>query len=214
LAFNRASEHLGRKPVEIKHTDHHYTMMFTFRGTNKDVERKIAAADKVVEKCGGVRFGESVTAKFFWERRFSGLPLHFWKSGRIAQGAVTVPLRMPKIRKAAYDLAEKFGMRREDFWFGCNPVHPNYVLMRFLYAFDEKDPVDKRQAQAFNRELQKVFNDLGAPTYRIGTGFNPYLKTESIPDYYRFLRIIKRALDPNNIMHPGSILLDLKDDDI
>ena len=112
--------------------------------------------------------------------------------------------------KTALQLRDEYGLRKEDFWFGCIAVHPQGVMMRFLYAFDENDPEDVALVRRFSKELQGQLNLAGGPSYRMGTGYYPQVK-DTLPEYYHFLRKIKKALDPNNIMHPGVIGLGLDD---
>jgi FAD/FMN-containing dehydrogenase len=48
--------------------------------------------------------------------------------------------------------------------------------------------------------------------YRIGKE-NPSLIRRFKPEYYEFLKAIKKALDPNNIMNPGVIGLGITDEE-
>jgi hypothetical protein len=86
-----------------------------------------AKAIEIVEKHGGVNLPKQETAKVFWQNRFPGMALHFWKSGRMTQGIIATALRMPALVEMAFALCKKYNLREEDFWFGINAMHPGVI---------------------------------------------------------------------------------------
>ena len=70
---------------------------------------------------------------------------------------------------------------------------------------DFSDPVKRKKAQDLYCEIVESYMDTGvAALYRIGKE-SQFLTKRFKPEYISFMKAIKKALDPNNIMNPGQL---------
>jgi len=77
-------------------------------------------------------------------------------------------------------------------------------------TFDFSDPEKLKRAQELYNEIWEYNLDTGAVApYRIGKESQSLMKRLK-PEYISFMKTIKRALDPNNIMNPGVLGLGLE----
>jgi len=77
---------------------------------------------------------------------------------------------------------------------------------------DFSDPGKLKKAQELYRAIVESYMDTGvAALYRIGKE-SQYLMKRFKPEYISFMKTIKKALDPNNIMNPGVLGLGLEEE--
>ena len=77
---------------------------------------------------------------------------------------------------------------------------------------DFSDPGKLKKAQELYRAIVDSYMDTGvAALYRIGKE-SQYLMKRFKPEYISFMKTIKKALDPNNIMNPGVLGLGLEEE--
>jgi FAD/FMN-containing dehydrogenase len=69
-----------------------------------------------------------------------------------------------------------------------------------------------QRAKEFYTDIWELYMERQVAPYRIGKE-NPSLIRRFKPEYYAFLKAIKQALDPNNIMNPGIIGLGVSEDE-
>ena len=69
-----------------------------------------------------------------------------------------------------------------------------------------------RRAKELYTHMWEMYMENRVAPYRIGKE-NPSLIRRFKPEYYEFLKAIKKALDPNNIMNPGVIGLGITDEE-
>lgn len=73
------------------------------------------------------------------------------------------------------------------------------------------DPEKRKKAQDLYCEIVEAYMDTGvAALYRIGKE-SQFLTKRFKPEYISFMKAIKKALDPNNIMNPGALGLGLEE---
>jgi FAD/FMN-containing dehydrogenase len=78
---------------------------------------------------------------------------------------------------------------------------------------DFTDPEKLKQAQDMYSEIVESYMDTGyAALYRIGKE-SRFLTKRFKPEYISFMKTIKKALDPNNIMNPGVLGLGLEEEE-
>jgi FAD/FMN-containing dehydrogenase len=79
----------------------------------------------------------------------------------------------------------------------------------FCYGFtaDRSDPEIRAKAYEALQELQKMAIEHGAAFYDLGRLPAAAYLWEKAESAYALLKAIKKALDPNNIMNPGSLML-------
>ncbi|MEA2101790.1 MAG: FAD-linked oxidase C-terminal domain-containing protein, partial [Thermodesulfobacteriota bacterium] len=76
----------------------------------------------------------------------------------------------------------------------------------------KKAAFNLKRAKEFYSDIWEMYLDNSVAPYRIGKE-NPSLIRRLKPEYFTFLKVIKKALDPNNIMNPGVIGLGVDDDE-
>jgi FAD/FMN-containing dehydrogenase len=69
-----------------------------------------------------------------------------------------------------------------------------------------------KRAKELYADMWEMYMDNHVAPYRVGKE-NPSLLRRLKPEYYTFLKAIKAALDPNNIMNPGVIGLGVSDEE-
>jgi len=76
---------------------------------------------------------------------------------------------------------------------------------------DFSDPEKLKKAQELYEEIMEYYLDSGAVAlYRVGKESQSLMKRFK-PEYISFMKAIKKALDPNNIMNPGVLGLGLEE---
>ncbi len=78
---------------------------------------------------------------------------------------------------------------------------------------NDDGPDNVQMAKELYREMWEGYLDNHVAPYRIGKE-QPGLYKRFKPEYWNFLKTIKAALDPNNIMNPGVVGLGLPDEEI
>jgi 4-cresol dehydrogenase (hydroxylating) len=76
------------------------------------------------------------------------------------------------------------------------------VFVTTLIAFDRGQEAESRQAAECHRELSAELMEAGFPPYRQGVGGMDLLDPDG-DSYWRVVRSIKEALDPNAVLAPG-----------
>ena len=160
-------------------------------------------SDIIVEKYGGAKYPEvrfedpNPPEKFYFG---SG----FVTGGRLVAAFSFPPFEMTKISEIINRLRKKYGFESRSHAAGVNirPVFPIDGFMRTHLYIDEKDPEEWERGQKYMAELFTECIKAGAVPYRLGTMVPPHLMNTA-PEFFNLLKLIKKALDPNEIMHPG-----------
>ncbi|KPV65051.1 MAG: glycolate oxidase subunit GlcD [Candidatus Bathyarchaeota archaeon BA1] len=86
--------------------------------------------------------------------------------------------------------------------------HGRQALVMPIVLFDPKSPEDIKEVEALDREMTEEFLAMGGIPYRPNAEVHaPMAMSQSI-GYYGLLKQLKRAIDPNGIMHPGRLALE------
>jgi glycolate oxidase len=73
---------------------------------------------------------------------------------------------------------------------------------------------DTLKAEGAIRDVFKAALELGGTMsgeHGVGIAKAPYIPLEITPEAARYMKAIKQALDPNNILNPGKIFFDNED---
>lgn len=119
---------------------------------------------------------------------------------------VTVPMsQIAVFLTRSQELARKHGLKVFNFGHvGDGNFHTN-----ILYLQSEPEQVARLEPILY--DIHKLACDLGGTLsgeHGIGMTKAPYMPLEHDPAALRVMRLLKRSLDPNNILNPGKMLLD------
>ncbi len=120
------------------------------------------------------------------------------KPKKINEDVVVPRSRIPDLIKGVYDIADNYGVMVVNFGHaGDGNIHVN-----FMYEPGEEDKVKEAVKEVFMLTLRLE----GSVSGEHGIG---WMKKEFLPyevgSALEKMKLIKRALDPNNIMNPGKI---------
>jgi glycolate oxidase len=138
-----------------------------------------------------------------------------WKSRRAVSSAIvqlnptkisedaTVPRsKIPEMVKRLREIAAKYNLHLPVFGHaGDGNLHPNILADK--NNKEEMERVEKAVAEIFQAALELGGTLSGE--HGIGIMKRPYLQWELGEVGMNYLRAIKRAVDPNNILNPGKI---------
>ena len=96
-------------------------------------------------------------------------------------------------------LFERFAF---DFYAALLVQNARSMIVLMSIFFMKSDPGQERRARELYKELGRVTSAAGYQQYRMGTGGMESLG-KSAPDFIRVVGVLRRALDPLNILAPG-----------
>ena len=85
--------------------------------------------------------------------------------------------------------------------------HGRQALVMPIVLFDPKLPQEFKTVEELDREMTEQFLSMGGIPYRPNLKVHAPLTMPKSIGYYDLLKRIKRAVDPNGIMHPGRLEL-------
>jgi glycolate oxidase len=113
--------------------------------------------------------------------------------------------KVPEMIRKVDAIAEKHGIPIVNFGHaGDGNIHVNIMI-------DKKIPGELEKAEAAIKEVFQGALDLGGTMsgeHGVGIAKAAYLPLELTPAASEYMKTIKRALDPNNLLNPGKIFLD------
>jgi FAD/FMN-containing dehydrogenase len=83
--------------------------------------------------------------------------------------------------------------------------HGRQALVMPIALFDPKSPEEFKTVETLDREMTEQFLEMGGIPYRPNLAIHAPLTMPKSVGYYDLLKMIKRAVDPNGIMHPGRL---------
>ena len=113
--------------------------------------------------------------------------------------------KLPEMIRKIDAIAEKFTIPIVNFGHaGDGNIHVNIMI-------DKKVPGELEKAHAAIEEVFKGALELGGTMsgeHGVGIAKAPYIPLEITPEAAFYMKTLKKALDPNNILNPGKIFLD------
>jgi glycolate oxidase len=113
--------------------------------------------------------------------------------------------KVPEMIRKVDAIAEKYGIPIVNFGHaGDGNIHVNIMI-------DKKVPGELHKAEKAIEEVFKGALELGGTMsgeHGVGIAKAAYIPLEITPAAALYMKTIKRALDPNNILNPGKIFLD------
>jgi glycolate oxidase len=113
--------------------------------------------------------------------------------------------KLPEMIRKIDAIAEKFSIPIVNFGHaGDGNIHVNIMI-------DKKVPGELEKAHHAIEEVFKGALELGGTMsgeHGVGIAKAPYIPLEITPEAALYMKTLKKALDPNNILNPGKIFLD------
>ncbi|WP_020677400.1 FAD-binding oxidoreductase [Geopsychrobacter electrodiphilus] len=113
--------------------------------------------------------------------------------------------KVPEMIRKVDAISEKYGIPIVNFGHaGDGNIHVNVMI-------DKKIPGEAEKAEKAIEEVFKGALTLGGTMsgeHGVGIAKAPYIPLEITPKAADYMKAIKQALDPNNILNPGKIFLD------
>lgn len=184
------------------------TLFFEFHGTEAGVKEQAEAAQAIAEELGGSQFAwatrEEERAKL-WQARhdayYACLALSPGKRGWATDVAVPVSRLTECVTETKKDI-EANGM--------VAPIcgHVGDGNFHCCIMLDSDNPAEMQKAHDFTKRLVNRALEMGGTCtgeHGVGIGKIGSLMKEA-GDAYEYMRRIKIALDPDNIMNPGKVV--------
>jgi FAD/FMN-containing dehydrogenase len=178
-----------------------YILVLRVEGDRADAERHLAKACAFGVEEGGEIAKDDIPE--WWSGRFVVQAASLGKGQKIMIVAYAPFGRLPE----AFALAEEFGKKHDlklrliGYPFG-GPV----LLAHAVIPWDTAKPETQQAALAQAREFMEALVRIGCVPHRVGTDFLPVIVKSIDPEYYHFVKRIKKMLDPKGIMNPGVIV--------
>ncbi|WP_242841719.1 FAD-binding oxidoreductase [Desulfitibacter alkalitolerans] len=170
---------------------------------NEDMER----VKKVCQKfnCGDFQIASGVQERdALWKaRRSVSSAVVQLKPTKISEDATVPRSRIPEMVKRLNAIGKKYDLFLPVFGHaGDGNLHPNIIV-------DKNDKEEMQRVEKATEEIFKAALELGGTLsgeHGIGTMKKPFLELELGAVGIEYLRAIKKAVDPNNILNPGKII--------
>jgi glycolate oxidase len=161
-------------------------------GWQEEVDFRVKKGREIMATAG---VGKEVEAIPFWYG-VEGMTSRLQPSMRtICVGGFHSLGTTAKVMHAYNDVGKKHNLRRGMVWWVIN----NYANVFPIYVYNEEEELDKVIQAA--SDLRDAWSDIGCtPDY---PGPNPEITHRIVPEYLDFYKKVKKALDPNHIMHRG-----------
>ena len=113
--------------------------------------------------------------------------------------------KVPEMIRKVDEISDRYGVPIVNFGHaGDGNIHVNIMI-------DKKIPGEQEKAEKAIKEVFEGALALGGTMsgeHGIGIAKAPYIPLEITPETALYMKTIKKALDPNNILNPGKIFLD------
>ena len=146
-------------------------------------------------------------AEALWEARKSAYPVMTRISNTLFVEDLSVPMsKVPNMLKAISDLAKKYDLKIPTVGHaGDGNLHPTF-------SFDKTNPDETKRVEKATVELFEKVIELGGTLtgeHGIGIAKAPLMHLEHDPVAMDVMRSIKKTFDPNNILNPGKMALEV-----
>ena len=146
-------------------------------------------------------------AEALWTARKSAYAVMSRINNSLAVEDLSVPMsKVPNILKAISDLAKKYDLKIPTVGHaGDGNLHPTI-------SYDGTNPDEVKRVEQASAELFEKVIELGGTLtgeHGIGLAKAPFMHLEHDPVAMDVMRSIKKSFDPNNILNPGKMALDV-----
>ncbi len=185
------------------------TLFLEFHGTAASVKEQAETVQALAEDHGGQHFqwtAHEEERKKLWQARhdayFAALALRPGAQGWITDVCVPISRLADCIRETKADLAATSLKAPLVGHVGDGNFH-------LFFLVDRNRPEEIAEAERINDQLIRRALAMGGTCtgeHGIGSGKMAYLESEHGKEGVDFMRLLKRAIDPKNIMNPGKVV--------
>lgn len=117
-------------------------------------------------------------------------------------------LHLPRVFEAFRNLCERENIEKYKMIgvidaFACG----EHAVASPLLHYDMRDPESRRKGREMARKVTILLSEIGFAPHYLGRLKGPPEVLWKLGPSYELLRTLKRAMDPNNIMNPGQLLM-------
>lgn len=182
------------------------------------VNRQKEIIDETAKENGGVEIeGQEKETELWWNmagQRMLLYPEEARKAARMhAGGCFRIPWKKaPQVIQFCETFTKKWKLDEDPNFTECGGhFYFSDMAPQVTFAggpgFDSSIPEAREKAQlVWDDYIRGVLDELKGVPYWTGYHWAKFLSKRLMPQYYRFMVTIKKALDPNNILNPGLLV--------
>ena len=184
-----------------------YIFIMTYvTGENQEEIERCTKIIKKVYKSGNARFmkpPDRMRDTYLEKPIFAAGAADFRKGGGFEYVGAFMPLeKVPEAYNKGAEISRKYDIPPT---IGSRLISGTHSLMVFFsYSFNRADPKDMENARHALHETDELALELGGIPWKVELDGQKLVLDKMDPSYKRVLKLIKTALDPNNIMNPGN----------
>ncbi|MEJ2198100.1 MAG: FAD-linked oxidase C-terminal domain-containing protein [Desulfuromonadales bacterium] len=181
-------------------------------GDREFLDKQAARIAKIIKPLGVVETRIATTpeeSEALWQiRRSVSASLRKVNPDKYNEDICVPRSKVPEMIRKVDAIAEKYAIPIVNFGHaGDGNIHVNIMV-------NKKVSGDTLKAEGAIRDVFKAALELGGTMsgeHGVGIAKAPYIPLEITPEAARYMKAIKQALDPNNILNPGKIFFDNED---
>ncbi|MBE0577670.1 MAG: FAD-binding protein [Desulfuromonadales bacterium] len=178
-------------------------------GDREFLDKQVTRITELIQPLGVVETRVATTpeeSEALWQiRRSVSASLRKVNPDKFNEDICVPRSKVPEMIRKVDTIAEKYGIPIVNFGHaGDGNIHVNIMI-------DKKVPGELHKAEKAIEEVFKGALELGGTMsgeHGVGIAKAAYIPLEITPAAATYMKTIKRALDPNNILNPGKIFLD------
>jgi glycolate oxidase len=182
-----------------------FLMCYVTGENQEEIDRNIKIFKKVY-KTGNARFmkpPERMRNAYLEKPIFAAGAADYRKGGGFEYVGAFMPLeKVPEAYNKGAEISRKYNIPPT---IGSRLISGTHTIVVFFsYSFNRADPKDMENARLALHETNELALELGGIPWKVELDGQQLVLQKMDPSYKKVLKIIKTALDPNNIMNPGN----------
>ena len=182
-----------------------FIMTYVTGEDQEEIERNIKTFKKVY-KTGNARFmkpPDRMRDTYLEKPIFAAGAADYRKGGGFEYVGAFMPLeKVPEAYNKGAEISRKYKIPPT---IGSRLISGTHtVVVFFSYSFNRADPKDMENARLALHETDELALELGGIPWKVELDGQKLVLKKIDPSYKKILKLIKTALDPNNIMNPGN----------
>jgi glycolate oxidase len=182
-----------------------FVMTYVTGNDPEEIEQNIKTFKKVYRK-GNARFmkpPDRMRDTYLEKPIFAAGAADFRKGGGFEYVGAFMPLeKVPEAYNRAAEISRKHDIPPT---IGSRLISGTHSLMVFFsYSFNRADAKDMENARNALHETNELALELGGIPWKVELDGQQLVLEKMDPSYKKVLKLVKTALDPNNIMNPGN----------